>query len=119
MKKWNREKFKNVFAEEFSIEKELEDLYKSVIQNGMTEFEFREEKRLNHEYMEVLAREEIFWRQKSRATWLKDGDRNTKFFHSYVKVRRLRNKIFSIHNNDGIEVSNQKDIQDATVRFFQ
>jgi len=29
--------------------------------------------------------EEEYWRQKTGMRWFKDGDRNTKFFHAYVK----------------------------------
>ncbi|XP_059292492.1 uncharacterized protein LOC132045941 [Lycium ferocissimum] len=37
-----------------------------------------------------LHLEEEYWKQKSGMRWFKDGDRNTKFFHSYVKGRRKK-----------------------------
>ena len=35
--------------------------------------------------------EETSWRQKSRALWLKDGDRNTRFFHRMVNIHKRIN----------------------------
>lgn len=33
-------------------------------------------------------KEEIFWQQKSRIQWLKEGDLNTKFFHAHTLQKR-------------------------------
>ena len=39
------------------------------------------------EINEMLTREEIMWNQRSRASWIKWGDRNTKFFHAITSQR--------------------------------
>jgi hypothetical protein len=41
----------------------------------------------------LLKEKEDTWRLKGRATWLKSGDENTKFFQAYAKGRRWINSI--------------------------
>lgn len=41
------------------------------------------------------------WRQRSKALWLKEGDQNSKFFHTKAYQRRRRNSIWSLKNERG------------------
>ena len=50
-------------------------------------------KQTGAELDELLPREEIMWRQRSRATWIKEGDQNTKFFHRKATWRQKKNAI--------------------------
>ncbi|KAE8705601.1 hypothetical protein F3Y22_tig00110419pilonHSYRG00004 [Hibiscus syriacus] len=54
--------------------------------------------------------EESIWFQKSRARWIKDGDRNTRFFHLSALNRSKRNEITSLNFN-GFVVSDPKVIK--------
>ena len=58
----------------------------------MFEEDFKEEKVMRKELDDCLSKEEVYWRQKSREVWLKEGDGNTKFFHNSVKIQRENNK---------------------------
>lgn len=48
------------------------------------------------EFQEIVIREEIKWRQKSRINWLRKGDNNTKFFHSFANIHKFTNRISSL-----------------------
>lgn len=52
------------------------------------------------DYEEHLKNEEIAWRQRSRALWLKEGDRNTNFFHKVSDAHKKRNNIDQLMTED-------------------
>ena len=51
---------------------------------------------LKEEINSLLLSNEIHWKQRSRNTWLKEGDCNTKFFHKSATQRQRTNKIEEI-----------------------
>ncbi|XP_073308305.1 uncharacterized protein [Primulina huaijiensis] len=48
---------------------------------------------LEREIENLSSKDEWYWKQRSRASWLAHGDRNTKYFHACASMRRIRNKI--------------------------
>jgi hypothetical protein len=56
---------------------------------------------VKRELDEVLYREEMMWLQRSRITWLKEGDRNTKLFHPKAIWRGKKNRIKKLKKADG------------------
>ncbi|KAK3200584.1 hypothetical protein Dsin_023999 [Dipteronia sinensis] len=65
-----------------------------------------------------IRKEEQSWRQKSRVKWLKEGDRNTKFFHFLVNDRRRRNLIRDI-SFDGVVLTDPNLIRQRVFDSFK
>ncbi|GAU28913.1 hypothetical protein TSUD_59250 [Trifolium subterraneum] len=59
------------------------------------------EAKLQKELAHILKVEELMWYQRSRARWLVDGDRNTRYYHLKTITRRRHNKISMLRDMNG------------------
>ncbi|XP_013583433.1 PREDICTED: uncharacterized protein LOC106292388 [Brassica oleracea var. oleracea] len=78
-----------------------------------------EELELKWRLCAAYREDEIYWRQKRRALWLKEGDRNTKYFHAKTKQRRARNRITKLKNSMGAWVETEEEIEQVAVEYFE
>lgn len=67
---------------------------------------------------DLLESEELWWSQRSRVLWLKNGDKNTKFFHQKASQRKSGNWIDSIYDDHGERVSEEDDIENVFTNYF-
>ena len=93
LKRWNVEEFSNISLRVQNLWKDFNVL--EVIEEVcvLTAEERRENDRIRGELEKSTLLEEIYWRQKSRALFLKEGDRNTKFFDHIANSHRRCNTI--------------------------
>ena len=80
--------------------------------------ETEEREKAREKFKKWVDLEEVFWRQKSRETWLKEGDRNTRFFHIMANSHRRRNSIRDISIN-GRRCVKEPEIKEGLVGAFQ
>ena len=74
---------------------------------------------LNKKMDELLQKQEIYWAQRSRISWLRHGDKNTKFFHSKASQRRRKNHIRGIKNSQGQWVEDLEEVVAVASDYFE
>lgn len=67
---------------------------------------------------ELFEREEIMARQQSRVEWLREGDRNTSFFHARASARIRNNRIKFLRKDDGSRCEDPEGIKGMVYDFY-
>ena len=76
-------------------------------------------KYLEKQILTLLDREAKMWAQRSKVQWLRDGDKNTRFFHSKATQRRRRNYIKGLYDENGQCCTHPSRVTDTVVQFYQ
>ena len=115
LKRWN----KSCFGSSRERIKELEQKIARIQSLKATKENLELEASLSLELDEWLAREDLKWKQKSREIWIREGNRNTRFFHLSTLIRRMRNYIQEIKLEDDSWINDREDIQKYFIENFK
>jgi len=64
---------------------------KEITQEGL-----QQEDHLQRQWHRAYREEEKYWRKKSRSLWLKEGDKNTSYFHKQAEARKHYKAVIEI-----------------------
>ena len=117
LKRWNVEEFGNVEEKGKKLWSDLRGLETVEESRILTVEEKLDKERIRGE-LEKMTLEEISWRQKSRVFCIKEGDRNTKFFHRMANSHRRFNSIDKLMV-DGVISSDQGSIVEGITQFYR
>jgi hypothetical protein len=117
LRRWNNEVFGHVEKNKKDLLEEIRELDSLEENRDLDDKEKKKKLLLTMELERLLLCEEISWHQKSRAIWLKEGDKNTKFFHRVANSNRRNNSIDSLNVN-GPLTYNHKEIKEHIVQFY-
>ncbi|KAK8660414.1 hypothetical protein V6N13_051340 [Hibiscus sabdariffa] len=82
---------------------------------GVVKAAFLDAKR---EHKSLLDKDEAYWAEWARVTWLTQGDRNTAYFHARASGRRKKNHILGLFNENGIWTDKQAEVAGVAMRYF-
>ena len=91
LKKWNKEVFRDIKLRKYKLLDSVDALDVKEKSDGLSSDEIDQRREAREELARVLHMEEVSWRQKSRALWLRKGNHKTKFFHKTTNLRRKFN----------------------------
>lgn len=112
LKAWSTANFGNVLKEIEALRSQLADLQlaradRAHIRGKMNQLD------------ELLYREEMMWLQRSRITWLTEGERNTKYLHRRAIWRARRNHIQRLRKSNGTWCNVPSEMERMASSYFK
>ena len=119
LKEWNTDVFGDLRLMEAGLHHRLKEL--DMLESSATwSEELREEReKLKKELNDILVKREIVSRQKMKVQWAKEGDANSRLFHSLLNARTSKNLISKIELDNGQVLTREEDIVPEIVRFYE
>lgn len=117
LSKWNRESFGNIIHRKNVVLSRLGGIQKKLSRvycRGLAKLE----KKLLAEYQDILYQEELMWFQRSREDWIVSGDRNTAYYHAAATIRRVRNTVSCLRDENGNWITDPALLKDHVRSYY-
>ncbi|RVW81972.1 Transposon TX1 uncharacterized 149 kDa protein [Vitis vinifera] len=117
LKVWNREVFGNLEGNKRAALQQVDywDGVESERSLSLEETELKKEAK--ESYKKWVMLEESHWRQLSREVWLKEGDKNTGFFHRMANAHRNNNTLDKV-KIDGVWLEEDQEVREGIANAF-
>ncbi|XP_057813277.2 uncharacterized protein LOC131027275 [Cryptomeria japonica] len=118
VKGWNKATFGDIFKKKKVLGFRLEQLQSIMATGNPPDPILMEEEECHKSWKDILSKEEVYWKKRSRIHWLKEGDRNLAFFHRSTYIHRRRNYIKSLRDDSDQEITGDSLIKQSATEFF-
>ncbi|KAL8122746.1 hypothetical protein AgCh_010940 [Apium graveolens] len=66
------------------------------------------------EFLKLLEKQEEYWKQRAKQFSLREGDKNTRFFHKFASTRKRNNQIKRLKDDNGEwKETNEEDVKEG------
>ncbi|XP_060177974.1 uncharacterized protein LOC132607911 [Lycium barbarum] len=113
---WSKETYGNIYKDIETLE-DIIKVHEQQFEMQPTSINRGSFHRVQAKLTKILHLEEELWKQKAGTQWFQDGDRNTKFFHAYVKGRRKRLQVNRTQDQQGNWLDEKEEIVENALRF--
>ncbi|XP_057248246.1 uncharacterized protein LOC130590222 [Beta vulgaris subsp. vulgaris] len=117
-KKWNLTQFGNSSRQIRTVDRKLEDIQSAILNDQLNIQLLKKQDLLLLKRSKLLAFNHEFWKQKSKTTYLTQGDANTSYYHAHASIRRNRNQISEFVSQDNISLTTPAAITSAITHEF-
>ncbi|XP_049365117.1 uncharacterized protein LOC125829910 [Solanum verrucosum] len=118
VRSWSKREFGDVFVKVKEYEEKVRKAEENLIQDH-TEKNRTTLHELNAKYIRFLKMEDSILKQKTQLQWFKEGDANTKYFHSLIRGKRRRLFIHKLISEGGEWIQGDDNIAEAACGHFQ
>nr|CAN73960.1 hypothetical protein VITISV_023007 [Vitis vinifera] len=118
IKTWNRDVFGRLEVNKNLALQQVEFWDRVESDRSLTERETELKTEAKEVFKKWVLLEETHWRQSSRELWLREGDKNTGFFHRMANAHRRNNSMEKIKIN-GRWLEEEREVREGVVNAFQ
>uniref|UniRef100_A0A803NT24 Reverse transcriptase domain-containing protein n=1 Tax=Cannabis sativa TaxID=3483 RepID=A0A803NT24_CANSA len=104
--KYNKQRFGSLLKQVVDTQNEIDKLLNA----NALDVRMDEVKALELKLDDLMNREKLYWKQRSRSEWMIARDRNMKYFHNKASVKKKKNAITEIMTEFGQKLCLEEEI---------